>query len=418
MALGTDNSSSYFARHRWLVLTLGILLAVILLGAFVSMRDEIVMVRAAKVQRGDMRTAISTNGKVEPIQNFEAHAPVNTTVRKIFVKEGDHVKKGQLLLQLDDSDARSQAARAQAQMKTAQADVQAVRSGGSQEELLTLQAQLVKARTDRDAAQRSLDALKRLQQKGAASLGEVKEAENNLARVQADLNLLEQKQKERYSKPEVARVEAQTSEANAAYAAAEDVLQKSNIIAPFDGVVYSLPVKQGSYVQAGDLVLQEADLSKVLVRSYVDEPDIGRIAQGQKTEVTWDAVPGRVWTGAVSGVPSVVKKLGTRNIGEATTILDNHDYRLLPNTNVSVIIVTAEHPGALTIPREALRQDQSKPYVYQIVNGTLRRHEVGVSSSSLTNVEVSGLADNDVVALSPINPVKTLHDGSPVKVVQ
>jgi len=171
-------------------------------------------------------------------------------------------------------------------------------------------------------------------------------------------------------------------------------------------------------VQAGDLVLQVADLSKVLVRSYVDEPDIGRIAQGQKTEVTWDAVPGRVWTGAINSVPSVVKKLGTRNIGESTTILDNKDYRLLPNTNVSVIIVTAEHPGALTIPREALRQDQSKPYVYEVVNGTLRRHEVGVSSSNLTNVEVSGLSDNDVVALSPINPVKTLREGTPVKVVQ
>jgi HlyD family secretion protein len=328
------------------------------------------------------------------------------------------VEKGQLLLQLDDSDARSQAARAQAQRKTAQADVQAIRSGGSQEELLTLQAQLVKARTDRDAAQRSLDALKRLQQKGAAALGEVKEAENNLARVQADLNLLEQKQKERYSKPEVERVEAQNSEAGAAYAAAEDVLQKSNIVAPFDGVVYSLPVKQGSYVQAGDLLLQEADLSKVLVRSYVDEPDIGRITPGQKTEVTWDAVPGRVWAGAVNTVPSVVKKLGTRNIGEATTILDNHDYRLLPNTNVSVIIVTAEHPGALIIPREALRQDQSKPYVYQIINGSLRRHEVGVASSNLTNVEVSGLSENDAVALSPINPVKTLREGAPVKVVQ
>ena len=417
MSLST-NSSGYFGRHRWLVLTLGIVIAVILLASFVSMRDEVVLVRAAKVERGDMRTVISTNGKVEPVQNFEAHAPVNTTVRKVFVKEGDHVKKGQVLLQLDDADARSQAARAQAQIKTAQADVQAVTSGGSQEELLTLQAQLVKARTDRDAAQRSLDALRRLQQKGAASIGEVKEAENTLQRADADLNLLEQKQKERYSRQDVDRVEAQKTEAAAAYAAAQDVLQKSNIVAPFDGVVYSLPVKQGTYVQAGDLLLQEADLSKVLVRSYIDEPDIGRLLGGQKTEVTWDAVPGRVWTGTVSGIPSVVKKLGTRNVGETTTILDNHDYRLLPNTNVSVTIVTAEHPNTLTMPREALRQDQSKPYVYQIVNDTLRRHEVSVASSNLTNVEVSGLNENDVVALSPINPVKTLRDGTPVKVVQ
>jgi|SRR5215469_9594031 len=418
MVLSANNQSSFFARHRWLVLTLGILVAVIVLASFVSMHDEVVLVRAAKVERGTMRNVISTNGKIEPVQNFEAHSPVNTTVRQVLVKEGQHVKKGQPLLQLDDADARSQAARAQAQMKSAQASVQDVTRGGSQEELLTLQAQLVKARTDRDAAKRSLDAMRRLQQKGAASVGEVKEAENNVQRTEADLNLLEEKQKERYSKTEVERVEAQKSEASAAYAAAEDVLQKSNITAPFDGVVYSLPVKQGSYVQAGDLLLQEADLSKVLVRSYVDEPDIGRLAAGQKTEVTWDAIPGRVWKGSIVSVPSAIKKLGTRNIGETTAVLDNHDYRLLPNTNVSVTIVIAEQQNALLIPREALRQDQSRPYVYQVVDDTLRRHEVQVVSSNLTNVEISGLADNEVVALSPINPVKTLREGLPVKVVQ
>jgi len=418
MVLSANNQSSFFARHRWLVLTLGIVVAVIVLASFVSMHDEVVLVRAAKVERGTMRNVISTNGKIEPVQNFEAHSPVNTTVRQVLVKEGQHVKKGQLLLQLDDADARSQAARAQAQMKSAQASVQDVTRGGSQEELLTLQAQLVKARTDRDAAKRSLDAMRRLQQKGAASVGEVKEAENNVQRTEADLNLLEEKQKERYSKTEVERVEAQKSEASAAYAAAEDVLQKSNITAPFDGVVYSLPLKQGSYVQAGDLLLQEADLSKVLVRSYVDEPDIGRLAAGQKTEVTWDAIPGRVWKGSIVSVPSAIKKLGTRNIGETTAVLDNHDYRLLPNTNVSVTIVIAEQQNALLIPREALRQDQSRPYVYQVVDDTLRRHEVQVVSSNLTNVEISGLADNEVVALSPINPVKTLREGLPVKVVQ
>ena len=77
-------------------------------------------VRTTTVERGPIRSLISTNGKIEPIQNFEAHSPVATTVKRLFVKEGDHVRKGQLLLQLDDADLRSQAARAQAQMKAAQ----------------------------------------------------------------------------------------------------------------------------------------------------------------------------------------------------------------------------------------------------------------------------------------------------------
>jgi HlyD family secretion protein len=418
MALVDQSDTSFFARNRWLVVTLGLLLAVILLAAFISMRGEIVDVRAARVTRSDMRSVISTNGRIEPVQNFEAHAPVNTTVRKLLVREGDHVRKGQLLLQLDDAEARTQAARAQAQIKTAQAEVHAIDAGGSQEEVLTLQSQLVKAHADRDQAQRGLDALRRLQQKGAASVGEVKDAENNLQRAQADFDLLQQKQKDRYSKPEVERVTAQQSQAAAAYAAAEDTLQKSNVVAPFDGVVYSLPVKQGSYVQAGDLLLQEADLSKVQVRTYVDEPDIGRLVVGQKTEVTWDAAPGRVWEGTVNSVPSVVKKLNTRNVGEITAALDNHDYKLLPNTNVSITIVTAEHPNVMTIPREALRQDEAAPYVYRIADDTLRRTRVTVANSNLTQVEVSGLSDQDQVALAPVNPVKSLRDGIPVKVVQ
>jgi HlyD family secretion protein len=401
------------------VLFLGVGLAVILLASFNSIRDEVIPVRAASVQRQSMRSVISTNGKIEPSQNFEAHAPVNTTVRHLFVQEGQHVKKGQMLLQLDDSDARSQAAHAQAQLKGAQANVQAMEHGGSQEEVLTLQTQIAKARTERDAAQRSLDAFKRLQQKGAASVGEVKEAENTMQRAQADLDLVERKQKDRYSKPEVEHVEAQRLDAQAAYAAAQDTLQKSNIVAPFDGVVYLLPVKQGAYVRAGDLLLQLADLSKVLVRTYVDEPDIGRLTPAQRTEVTWDAMPGRIWNGVVEMLPSTVKLHGTRNVGETAVILDNHDFRLLPNTNVSVTIIIAQHDAVLTIPREALRQDDSKPYVYQIVNDKLHRRAVTVAASNLTRIEVSdGLSDKDMVALSSMSTLKPLRDGSPVKVVQ
>ncbi|HMK23424.1 MAG TPA: efflux RND transporter periplasmic adaptor subunit [Terriglobales bacterium] len=406
-------------RHRWLVITLGAALAVILLASFGSMRDEVIPVRAASVERGSIRSIISTNGKIEPAQNFEAHAPVNTIVRKLYVKEGDHVKKGQLLLQLDDAAARSQAARAQAALKGAQANVQAVEHGGSQEEVITLQAQLTKARTARDTAQRNLDAFKRLQEKGAASAGEVREAENAFQRAQADFDLLTQKQKDRYSKPEVEHVTAQNSEAQAAYAAAQDILHQSNIVAPFDGIVYVLHVKQGGYVQAGDLLLQEADLSKVLVRAYVDEPDIGRLAPGQKTEVTWDAVPGRTWTGTVTTLPSTVKLRGTRNVGEMVSLLDNSDFRLLPNTNVSVTIVTAQHDNVLTMPREALRLDDTKPYVYEILDNKLRRRDVSVATSNLTQVEINGgLNDKTMVALNTTAPNKSLRDGIPVKVVQ
>jgi HlyD family secretion protein len=374
-------------------------------------------VRTTTVEHGPIRSLISTNGKVEPIQNFEAHAPIATTVKRLFVKEGDHVRKGQILLQLDDGDLRSQAARAQAQMKAAQADQSDLSTGGTREEILTLDAQLSKAKTARDNAQRNLDALKRLQQQGAASSGEVQQNEEALQRTQADVTLLEQKQKDRYSQPEVAKVAAQGAEAEAAYSAAEDALAKSTVRAPFDGIVYTLPVKQGAYVQTGDLLLQVGDLSQMLVRTYVDEPDIGRLTVGQKIEVTWDALPGRIWNGNVSTVPSTVRLHGARNVGEVTCAVDNHDLRLLPNVNVGVTVILAEHKDVLTLLREAVRNDDSKPYVYQIEDGKLKRHDVDVALQNLTEVEIAGgLQEHAQVVLSSAD-AKPLTDGARVKAV-
>jgi len=412
----TGTQAASLSRYRWLTWTAAIVVAVVLLASFMS-RGDAVLVRAATASRSTIRSVVSTNGKVEPLENFEAHAPIGTTVKKLLVQEGDHVKKGQLLVQLNDAEARSQAARTLAQVRASDADISAVESGGNHEEVLTLESQLAKARTEHDIAQRNLEALKRLQQEGAASPGEVTNAENQLARANADLKLLAQKQKDRYSQPEVARVRAQNAEAQAAYSAAEDVLNQLNVRAPFAGIVYALPVLQGAYVNPGDLVLQEADLSKVRVRAFVDEPDVGRLAPGNKIEVAWDALRGRTWQGAVSALPTVIKLHGTRNIGETTCVVDNRDFKLLPNVNVEVTIITSEHQNALTVPREAVHQEDSKTYVYQIVNDELQRRYVQTSISNLTQVEVTaGLPENAQVALASVNS-RPLHDGLAVKVV-
>jgi HlyD family secretion protein len=410
-----NGNSSERQPRRWWITALAILAAVVVLAAFISRRDDSVQVRTAVVQQSNIRSVVSTNGKIEPVLNFEAHSPAATSVRRVLVKEGESVKKNQLLVVLDDADARAQAARAQTLLKTAQADLNASERGGSQEEVLSLQAQLIKANNDRDSAQRTLDALKKLQQQGAASTGEVREAENALATASAQLTFLQQKQTKRYSNADLERVGAQRAEAQATFDAAQDVLSKSNVRAPFDGIVYSLPAKQGGFVAAGDLLLQVADLRRVLVRAFVDEPDVGRLIPGDMIEVTWDAIPGRVWRATVTAVPSTVKLRGSRNVGETTSIVDNRDLKLLPNINVGVTIVAAEHNNVLVVPREAVRMDDSKPYVLEVVGHTLKRREVETSLSNLTQVEVvRGLSANDVVAIGSWNG-KPIGDGTKVK---
>jgi HlyD family secretion protein len=411
-----NGNSSEHRPRRWWVTPLVIVAAVAVMAAFVFHHaDDAVPVRTAAVKQGTIRSLVSTNGKIEPVANFEAHAPVATSVRRVLVKEGDSVKQGELLVVLDDADARVQAARAQTLLKAAQADLSAAERGGTQEEVLSLDAQLVKAGTDRDSAQHNLDALKRLEQQGAASAGEVREAENALARANAQLTFLHQKQTKRYSNAELARVKAQQDEAQAAYDDAEDVLAKSNVRAPFAGIVYSLPVKQGGFVAAGELLLQLSDLRKVVVRAFVDEPDVGRLAPGDPMEITWDAVPARIWRTTVTAVPSTVKLHGSRNVGETTSIVDNKDLKLLPNINVGVTIIAGQHDNVLVVPREAVRMDDSKPYVLLVSGHQLKRREVETALSNLTQVEIiHGLAAADVVAINSSNG-KPIGDGTQIK---
>src|SRR5438270_9567953 len=409
--------SGFFAQRRWILWLAAAVVAVILLASF-AWRDDSVSVITATVKRGNIRSLISTNGKVEPINNFEAHAPTGTVVKRVLVKEGDHVKQGQLLVELDAATAESQAAQALARIRGSEADMHAIEHGGTQEEVLTIQAQMVKAVADRDAAQRNLDALQRLQQTGAASPGEVRAGQAQLSTAEAQVKLLQSKQSGRYSAPEISSVQAKQAEAHSAYSAAEDVLRQLLIRAPFSGVVYSMPVKQGTYVNPGDLILQEADLSSVLVRAYVDEPDVARLSRGEKIEVSWDAIPGRTWTGSVSTIPASVKLHGTRNVGETTCTVPNQDFKLLPNINVGVTIVTAEDDHVLTIPREALHMEGGKPYVYLVADNQLQRRSVETAISDLTRAEITnGLSEDARVALSSVNS-KPLHDHLSVKVMQ
>jgi HlyD family secretion protein len=413
----TDKRISYVGRNRWLLWTLAIAVAVVFLASFMT-RSNPVMVRAATAERTTIRSVVSTNGKVEPIDNFEAHAPIPTTVKKLYIKEGDAVKKGQLLADLDDASARSDAASAMARVRSADADLSAIKAGGIREEVLTLQSQLTKAQAERGAAQKNLDAMQTLERQGAASPAEVTAAQTRLDRANADLTLIEQKQKGRYSSPEIGRVEAQKQDAQAAYDAAEDTLEKLNIRAPFDGTVYSLPVLEGSYINAGDLVLELADLSKVRVRAFVDEPDIGRLAPGNKVQITWDALRNRTWDSTVTEVPTVIKQHGARNVGEVVCIVGNGDQKLLPNVNVGVTIITGEHANVLAVPREAIHLADGQTFVYEIENDELRRRDVKTAISNLTSVEItSGLGEHAEVALAPLNG-KPLRPGLAVKVVQ
>ena len=395
-----------------------LVIAAVLIFTGINRRRVVTPVRAEKVVRQEIASVISTNGKIEPINSFEAHAPAPATVNRVLVAEGDHVKVGQLLVKLDDAEARSQAARALAQLRSAEAALSGIKAGGTQEEVLTIRADLTKAQAERDEAQRNLQAVQKLRQGGAASPAELEAAQNRQKKADADVQLLQAKLNGRFSSPEVAKVEASAAEARAAYAAAQELLHHSNVTAPFAGTVYQLPVKPGSYVNGGDLLVQVANLEKVRVRAFVDEPEIGRLARGQKVEIKWDATPGRTWDGTLTRVPTSVTMVGTRTVGEITSEIDNSDRKLLPNVNVNVSIIAARHDNALTVSREAVHDVDGKRYIYRIEDEKILAQEVQTGLSSLTRVEVlKGIPEGAVIALGAIN-AQPLRNGMDIKVVE
>jgi HlyD family secretion protein len=392
--------------------------AVLLFTGWRRLRNTVVTVRTEQVTRQDIASVISTNGKVEPVRNFAAYAPAPATVRRILVHEGDHVKQGQLLLELDDVDARAQAAKALAQLRAAEADLQAAQTGGTHEQVLTTQADLEKAQAERNDAQRNFEAVQRLQQNGAAAPAEVEAARNRLTRANADVQLLQSRLKSPFSSPEMEKVQANLTQARAAYSAAQELLKNLNVRAPFAGTVYSLPVRASAYVNGGEVLVQVANLEDVQVRAFVDEPEIGRLAVGEKVEITWDAVPGRTWEGTLTRVPASVGMVGTRTVGETTTEIDNSDRKLLPNVNVNVSIITARQGNVITVSREAVHDLNGKRYVYKMMGNKLQAQEVQIGLSSLTRVEIiQGVSEGTTIALGALNG-SPLRSGMEVKAVE
>jgi HlyD family secretion protein len=416
MANGTVNSTPGGTRRTWITTLVVVLVLLLAVGAYVQLRPRRIRVSVVKPVRQGISSDITTNGKVEPVHGFEAHAPLAGTVQKVLVKEGAKVKAGQLLLVLDDSRARADLAAAQTRLKGAQALYANLLAGGTSQELLSRRSELQKATTERDSAERQLAALQRLLQNGAATGDEVAAANDRLARAKADLAQLQSQV--RYSPLELQHAQDEIDGARASIQLAEEIVSSCNVRAPFDGNVYLIPVRAGAFANIGDLLLQEADLSQLQVRAFVDEPEIGRLTLGESVRITWDALPGHSWQGVVTALPSTVVSRGSRVVGEILCKLDNSDHLLLPNVDVNTTIVVGNKEDAITVPREAVREDSGNNYVFLLKDGHLHRQDVKLGISNLTRVEiVSGVADGDTIAVQSFSP-SPMSEGVEVKVVE
>ena len=403
--------------RTWLWIGAAVVLIAVFLTARFLLRDRL-PVRVASVEHQPLQNTVSNTGRVEPVTNYQFYSPIATTVKAVYAQEGDTVPAGKLLVKLDDVAARAQVASAESAVKAAQAALDAATHNGTQAERQAAAAEIAQDRLARDQAQHDLDALTKLAATGAAAPGEVAAARERLETAQASLNAAEEGARHRYSTGEIARAQAALNDAEAALAAAQHVEAQTSIYAPIAGTIYTLDATPSEYAEAGKLLVQIADLHKERVRGYFDEPDLGRLAIGQKVTIHWDAKPDREWHGHISRLPVTVVSYTTRNVGEVLVDLDGTEDGLLPDTNVTVTVTIESEPNALSMPREALHEQNGRYFVYKVVGNQLKRVDVSIGSPNLTQVPIhSGLAEGDIVATGTTNG-QPLQEGVPIKEVR
>jgi len=391
---------------------------VVLLAVFFMARyflRERLPVRVAAVEHAMLVNTVSTDGRVEPTVNYQFYSPIATTVKAVYAQEGDTVPAGKLLVTLDDVAAKAQVATAESAVRSAEANLDAVTHNGTQAERQASASEIEQDRLTRDQAQRDLDALTKLVAAGAAAPGEVTAARSRLDTAQASLNAAEQSAHHRFSPDDVARARAALADAQAALNAAQHIESQTVIRAPIAGTIYSMDATPSEFSAAGNLLLQIADLHHERVRGYFDEPDLGRLAIGQQVVIRWAAKPDSEWHGHIVRLPSDVVTYTTRNVGEVLIDFDGSSDGLLPDTNVTLTVTTSSQPDTLSMPREALHEQNGKYFAFKVENGELVRVPITIGSPNLTQVPIlSGLEEGDVVAIGTTNG-QPLQEGVPIK---
>ena len=389
-------------RKYWIPL---VLLALVGLWWGLSRRDSAPIIHFSTAKPARIESSVSTNGKVEPADWAAARAEIAGVVRAIEAQRGQNVKAGQTLLLLDTTAAQSDLADALARQREAQAETETLGQGGKASQLANLNDSIRTAQKTLSVAERNYEAMQRLAAQQAATKLQVQEAKDSVERARLVLSGLEDQRRTLVTTSDKAVAQARLQGAQAQVGLAQHRVGLGVIKAPISGTLYQFDLKLGAYLQPGDLVGLIGDLDEVKVTVYVDEPDLGRVNVGMPVTITWDARPGQKWFGHVDKLPTEVTALGTRTVGEVTTIVDNPNHDLIPGVTVNAKITSKVVPDALAIPKAALRVIQGVNGAYKLEGDHIVWTAVKPGVSDINNVEIlEGLKRGDRVADRGVEP--------------
>lgn len=352
-----------------------------------------------------IKSEVSTNGKAEPSQWAAARAETTGVVKRVEIYRGETVAAGQPLVTLDTSAAESALATALAQEQEARSDLASLTQGGKAAALANVNDKIRSAQAALDVAQRSYESTKRLFASQAATKVQVQDAQDRVRSERLQLAGLEDQRKTLATQSEKTVAEAKLRDAEAAVQLARHNIALGSIRAPIAGTIYQFDLKVGSYLQPGTQVALIGKVDQMKVTVYVDEPDLGRVGLGMPVLITWDARPDQTWYGKVDKLPTEIVALGTRTVGEVTTIVGNPNHDLLPGVSVNAVVVSRVAKNALAVSKSALRTLSGKDGVYKLVGDHLEWTPVQTGVSDINDVQIlSGLKEGDRVADRVVSP--------------
>ena len=381
-----------------------LLVAVVAFGVVKSRRGkDITPVTLAKVTRMDLTSKVSANGKIDAQRKVDISANVMGQIVNLAVREGDVVKKGTFLLQIDQKQLAASAKGAAASLQALFSDRDAAR------------ANAVEARNNFERAQKNFG-------QKIIPAAELDRARAAYDAAQANVTASEQ------------RIE----QARAGVAAAQDTLSKTTIRSPMDGIVTALPVEEGEVAVIGTMnnpgtkLLTIADMHVVEAVMDVDETDVPNVKVGYRATVTIDAYPNQTYSGMVTEVgSSPIQRTaggGTEAVNfEVKIQVENPPPTVRPGFSASADIITGTRPKAIGIPIQALvvrekpgaaktAKPQDEEGVFVNTNGAVKFAKVTTGLSGESNIEiVEGLKEGQEIVTGPFKALRELKDGSKVK---
>ena len=368
---------------------------------------NVVTVQTGKAQRQDLATIVSASGEIKPKTYVNIGANAFGKITHLYVKEGDHVKKGQLLAQLENVQSSADVNANEASLQAAQTDAVAADAA-----LKTSQADLLRAQADHERNKLDWERAQSLFKDGLISKSDYDSRKNAWAT--ADAGLVQAEARVAQAKAQKDSAERHISQAKATLMRFADALQKTTYPAPFDGVITNLPVREGETVvigiqnAQGSTLMTLADMSVITAEVKVDETDIVNVRRGQPAEVMIDAIPKKIFHGNVSeiGDNAIVRSSGVSTSQQNVASEEAKDFKVVvtltdappdlrPGLSTTAKITTATRSNVLSVPIQALTM-RTKEQMDQQNNAPGSVHAAApaakdAASKSKTDEELQGV---------------------------